>query len=105
MEKEFVTYEIAKRLQELGLNMECLGYFNYEKKLKYGLQVSDNVFLLSNKGKTKNACLAPLWQQAIDWLNNELKNGRAYTKVAYNSDKTVLEQNFLRELSFLPIKP
>jgi hypothetical protein len=58
MEKEFVTYEIALKLKELGFEEECLAYFE-DKELTLGR--------LSSVGK-KRYLIAPLWQQAIDWF-------------------------------------
>lgn len=55
MEKEFVTYEIALKLKELGFNEPCFGVY-YDKD--------------GNIRKTDFSEIgdAPLWQQAIDWL-------------------------------------
>ena len=58
MEKEFVTYEIALALKELGFNEECLAYFE-DKELTHGM--------LNSVGK-KRYLIAPLWQQVIDWF-------------------------------------
>ncbi len=61
MEDQFVTYEIALKLKELGFNQPCLGFYN--KK---------NEFLLNHQ--FEHYCSpfkiikTPLWQQAIDWL-------------------------------------
>jgi hypothetical protein len=58
MEKEFVTYEIALKLKELGFDEECLAYFE-DKELTHGM--------LNSVGK-KRYLIAPLWQQVIDWF-------------------------------------
>lgn len=55
MEKEFVTYEIALKLKELGFDEECFGW--------YGSQG-----ILNQKYDLENTILAPLWQQVIDFL-------------------------------------
>jgi hypothetical protein len=62
MEKEFVTYEIALKLKELGFDETCF------------CQYSKNEFI-DITGRYKNShfnkedqIAAPLWQQAIEWF-------------------------------------
>lgn len=71
MKEQFVTYEIALKLKELGFDEKCLGYFNNTENLTIGIDVPDKSLLLTNKGKAANACLAPLWQQAISFLKEK----------------------------------
>jgi hypothetical protein len=59
MEKQFVTYEIAKALKELGFNEKCFGYFNEDKII---------VFSIIDPNKRKEIIFVPLWQQVIDWF-------------------------------------
>ena len=73
MEEQFVTYEIALKLKELGFDEECFGYWRDENKpcpitmckftTKYDFDDDINF--------PKFKCLAPLWQQVIDWLRDE----------------------------------
>lgn len=66
MNEQFSTYKIAKKLKELGFNGPCIGWFDIE----------GNFFFVNNPQKPINKqdlyyyqdCLAPLWQQVIDWL-------------------------------------
>jgi len=64
MKSEFVTYEIALKLKELGFNEECLGiYLNKEFRFAhFSRQVSAEI------GQS-----APLWQQVIDWFREKYK--------------------------------
>ena len=65
MEKQFCTYEISRKLKELGFNEKCL----------YSYSITD---IDSNGNYFENPVLqpyedeyyikAPLWQQAIDWF-------------------------------------
>lgn len=58
MKNIFVTYEIAKKLKDLGFNEPCIGWFSEMGLLKiYDYQISVSSY-------TK----APLWQQAEEWL-------------------------------------
>lgn len=73
MEKEFVTFDIAKLMHDNGFDEACFGLYLInevftaksilkEKTLKIGCVY---------KGYSHPDCiLAPLWQQAIDWLRN-----------------------------------
>ena len=71
MEEEFVTYEIALKLKELGFDEECLAYFNNDKyrdlicTCENGM---DGDFTVHHYSGDVNA---PLWQQVIDWFDNK----------------------------------
>lgn len=67
MKNQFVTYEIAKRLKELGFNELCFGWYYLPEGKLMGLG-STEALTLNNKGSKKHFCSAPLWQQAIAWL-------------------------------------
>lgn len=68
MKEQFVTYEIALKLKELGFDEECLAYFNNDKyrdlicTCENGM---DGDFTVHHYSGDVNA---PLWQQVIDWL-------------------------------------
>ena len=71
MEKQFVTYEIALKLKELGFNKECLAYYNnppYPDLMHNCENVMESNFIIENIG---NSLKAPLWQQVIDWLREK----------------------------------
>ena len=88
MEKQFVTYEIALALEELGFNKPCLASYytdderNYAKDGTYDCRQKisssidfdpfkeefDNFYINSNETYYVSA---PLWQQVIDWLRNK----------------------------------
>ena len=58
MNKQFVTYEIAIQLKELGFNEPCFGGFDERDELQY--------HHISSKDLK-----APLWQQAIDFYEEK----------------------------------
>lgn len=61
MKKNFVTFEIARAMKELGFDEECLGrYEQYEL-----------VIALSNSVGRKKFIQAPLWQDVIDWFREK----------------------------------
>ena len=69
MDKQFATYEISKKLKELGFNEECLGlYWHTSNKPHNGtFALAFNVL----KDTQKYCIAAPLWQQVIDFLWNK----------------------------------
>ncbi len=59
MEEQFVTYEIALKLKELGFDEECLAsYYMAGRKLDINQYIKNGEYTI----------LAPLWQQAINWF-------------------------------------
>ena len=72
MKEQFVTYEIALALKELGFDEECFAIF-YQEKFMNG-HIEPYVWNLVNSIKTNSDCnsidivTAPLWQQVIDWF-------------------------------------
>ena len=80
MKEQFVTYEIALKLKELGFDEICFAHYSdgdlitktailKSSTMQYYQQNNINP---SNQYKDKK-CTAPLWQQVIDWLR-ESKN-------------------------------
>ena len=69
-EDNFVTYEIAKSLQEKGFNWLCFCFYktNKEGEVYLNSQLSEcNIESATISGEI----IAPLWQQAIDWLREK----------------------------------
>ena len=64
MEKEFIPYTQALALKELGFDkILCYGFY-------FGTE--DLVNVVTNiQHKTKNKCLAPLYQQAFKWFRDK----------------------------------
>ena len=65
MEKEFVSYEIALALKELGFDEPCYDNYNIYGKL-WGLRLNKQV-------KIKGACLAPTFSQAFRFFREKYK--------------------------------
>ena len=70
MKEQFVTYEIALKLKELGFDEECLTAFSDDK-------YHDLLHLCENHTEGnftielfQYGIKAPLWQQVIDWFRN-----------------------------------
>ena len=59
MKKEFVPYELAVKLKELGFDEECLSYY-FNKQLSFGSKTSYG-----------EVVEAPLYQQAFRWFREK----------------------------------
>jgi len=108
MKDQFVTYEIAKKLKELGFNEPCFGIYSNGK-----LVIEDQWTHATNEWtmmESENPT-APLWQQAIDWLSDKKDIGiyecffhptmkeRIYTVKIHTLNQT--SGNFPREAAIL----
>ncbi len=74
MKKQFVTYKIALKLKELGFNEPCFGYYEVSNKIKDVIRlrfIEHEDTNPSKQPKLSNDCLAPLWQQVIDWFEEK----------------------------------
>ena len=77
MKKQFVTYEIALKLKELGFDKKCLAWFAENKEI----QIAPDVYKkwtskpLTNLNIIKvfniDCITAPLYQQVIDWCDSK----------------------------------
>jgi len=68
MEKEFVTYEQALALKELGFDEPCFGTWDRPDKLWAGNPVNGVLDI------PEDNVLAPLYQQAFRWFREKHKN-------------------------------
>ena len=66
MEKEFIPYEQALALKELGFDEPCFGYFNTNNR---------ELFLDNSNNRTSNDddrwCSAPTFSQAFRWFREK----------------------------------
>src|SRR5690606_22033631 len=72
MRDQFIPYELAVKLKELGFDKPCLGVWNipndkYEVTLVYGGKLHEGYI---NDIQSFKVC-APLWQQAFDWFREK----------------------------------
>jgi hypothetical protein len=99
---DFVTYDIAKSLKDLGFNEKCFGYFNEKKSFFHHEHPqafytrNDSVEsyctnIFSKRVTRANACQAPLWQQVTDWLRIEHKININFDFVGIDSCSYIVE--------------
>jgi hypothetical protein len=67
MKNEFIPYEQALELKELGFDEECFGYYDIDNGYAIGY-----AFCYSNvKSQLESGCSAPLYQQAFRWFREK----------------------------------
>lgn len=111
MKTQFVTYEIALKLKELGFDESCLACFTSRLSGKdftefwFSDQIWGNsdfhpdVRICKNTDFTnEKSCTAPLWQQVIDWFidnynyNIEIRRNWPKLKYFYTIDHPLLRE-------------
>lgn len=65
MEKQFVNYELALKLKELGFKEKCIkGFYNKEEIYT----TVDKPVDFNSKIQSGEIISCPLWQQVVDWF-------------------------------------
>ena len=106
MEKEFIPYEQALELKELGFNEPCFGWFrstlipsNFTEfflETEFGMNESPSDWVNSNF--LDKACSAPLYQQAFRWFREKYNLcGEVYTVNMGAIDYTFLIRDLYSE--------
>ena len=67
MQKEFVPYELAVKLKELGFDEPCFGWYDG----RYIVSINQNYCKNSEEWLNTIHCAAPLYQQAFRWLREK----------------------------------
>ena len=66
MNNEFVSYEIALKLKELGFKEQCFSFYDIEKKL----YASEGYYKIGYNVLNEEV-IAPLYQQVFRWFRNK----------------------------------
>jgi hypothetical protein len=75
MEKEFIPYEQALALKELGFDEPCFGWYAHNG-VYTGYSIKNST--INELNMIKNSCSTPLYQQAFRWFREK-----------YNLDKVI----------------
>jgi hypothetical protein len=86
MQKEFITYEQALELKELGFDESCFGYYEPNGELDYieNHILKDFPYLAKNS-EWQDLVAAPLYQQAFRWFR-EKYNIISSTRTHFNEE-------------------
>jgi hypothetical protein len=99
MEKDFVTYEQALVLKELGFDEPCLGYWKSKN------------WLIQEKTRTDGythadqECSAPLYQQAFRWFREKYNFEYQIIKSANGNYSVVIHLNTQEYLDKISTQP
>jgi len=89
MNKEFIPYEQALELKELGFNEECMAYWTSSLNgyhIEYKHYINKHWMFTANDNKNRDKmCTAPLYQQAFRWFRE--KYG-LYSEIFVDDNKT-----------------
>ena len=76
--KNFIPYDLALELKELGFKEECLAVYCGESNIRFRI-LEKNTFI----NDKSSWVTAPLWQQAFDWFREKnYMEGHPY--ISYN---------------------
>jgi len=87
MNKEFIPYEQALALKELGFDEPCFGYFSYEEL------VIEGRYKNSEHGRSISA---PLYQQAFRWFREKYQLLHSITE--YNKDGSLITKIYQNKI-------
>ena len=89
MEREFIPYQEALALKELGFNEPCFGRYYYKESYPMLNPNSGETELVFEFGQyikqTEITILAPLYQQAFRWFRENHKLGHMINGLGYES--------------------
>jgi hypothetical protein len=81
MEKEFVPYDLALALKELGLDEPCLGWYQ-DNTLRLDINANQSIKFHNHLGRFKGCFIAPTFSQVFRWFREK-----------YNLDGSVKPMN------------
>ena len=110
MINQFIPYEQALALKEIGFNETCLAFYSspYGRKINPPkLFISENCIETAAIRRVNILCLAPLYQQVFDWFRNnyglignvlsydvKLKLKFFFAIVEYDGDNKLVEEKY-----------
>ena len=70
MNKEFIPYEQALALKELGFDEPCFGWYQ-DNTLRLDINANQSIKFHEHLGRFKGCIIAPLYQQAFRWFRKK----------------------------------
>ena len=83
MKNEFVKYEQALALKELGFDEPCIGWYN--PQVNYKKVTTDKYWAFHLTGEWENFKPSPLYQQAFRWFREKYKLHSTITSISQES--------------------
>ena len=94
MLKEFILYQQALELKELGFDESCFGYYNNKKELTFNINnnpVSKDYIWVGNEIIPIEMILAPTFSQIFRWFREKydfhytIQRSKKYVGITYSS--------------------
>lgn len=119
MEKQFIPYNLALELKNLGFDEECLGYYDGNHNFQYMFNGRPDKFSNRRMGVSDSIWVgwisAPLYQQVFDWFREKygllgfITNSNILGDITYhlhiNSiNNYTIGVNCVREINIFDIK-
>jgi hypothetical protein len=93
IENEFIPYEQALELKELGFDEPCFWWYDFEKELRkdrIGVNSINSKYFLNG-----SSCSAPLYQQVFRWFREKYGYDVTIKKCTPSEYKFEIEQLFV----------
>lgn len=109
MEKEFVPFNLAVKLKELGFDEPCFCTYHNGELSRNPSNKIDSIPIKKEPYTWKNSIVhntvisAPLWQQCFDWFTN--KNYHSYIEGSYPWFRYYINTESDRYEGFKHLKP
>jgi hypothetical protein len=71
MENEFVTYDQALALKELGFDEDCFGWYDSNKNLYMNIQSKQTVLFHNKLGRFNDSVITPTKSQLFRWFREK----------------------------------
>jgi len=93
MEKEFIPYEQALELKELGFDEDCFGYYKLQGKELVFREIRNTIISNWRDSFMKfSQCSAPTYQQAFRWLYQKLDIEKGVMPLDIESQQLLLKE-------------
>jgi len=99
MKNQFVTFEIALKLKELGFNFPCFSAYTENGNLMDIGDYADYDEIGKLNGHSYSiSCLSPLWQQCVDWFRD-----KHHTNIEINRFPNISKWGFIvTDMTIIP---
>lgn len=72
MKEQFIPYNLALKLKELGFDDNCFGYYTIDEVLNFdSIKLFKEGNLTTLTSQSDWTILTPLWQQAFNWFRDK----------------------------------
>jgi hypothetical protein len=93
MKNEFIPYDLALELKQLGFDEPCFAWYNPKGTLLSDLTIGheETDFFYTQNDMDENQCIAPTYSQAFRWFRNKfnchhtINLNKKYVGIAYSS--------------------